>query len=377
MPLLSDNAIETLTSLLPLAIVLVVGVLVMLLAKWVIGRLAAETENHFMQTLSLVGLSLLFVVSIILSLPVDEELRKQLLALLGVLITLMMAFSSTSFVANAMAGLMLRGVDNLHPGDFVRVGDQFGRVTERGLFHTEIQTIERDLTTLPNLFLVSNPVSVVRSSGTVISAEVSLGYDVSIDLIESELLRAAEETGLRDAFVYVEALGDFSISYRVAGFLDEVKQLLTFRSTLRRNVVNCLHAAGIEIVSPSFMNQRQLQAGHKFIHNGDSLAPDVDTSALRNRSPEALIFDKADSAERRAILDQRRQLLTQKITDLQAQLEAQSGNGRKRGTEEPAAAAEREAIEAELQNRIEILEKRLAFVDRTAAKLDLELDSKK
>ncbi len=366
---------DVLLSLLPLGLVLVVGVLVMLLARWLISRFGAESENHFMQTLTLVGLALLFVISIILSLPIDEELRKQLLALLGVLITLMMAFSSTSFVANAMAGLMLRGVDNLHPGDFVRVGDQFGRVTERGLFHTEIQTIERDLTTLPNLYLVSNPVSVVRSSGTVISAEVSLGYDVSIDLIEKELVRAAEETGLRDAFVYVESLGDFSISYRVAGFLDEVKQLLTFRSTLRRNVVNCLHGAGIEIVSPSFMNQRQLQAGHKFIHNGDSLAPDVDTSSLRNRSPEALIFDKAESAERRAILDQRKQLLLQKIADLQEQLGPQNGGSRKRAEEEPEVAAEREALEADVQKRIEVLEKRLAFVDRTAAKLDIELDS--
>jgi len=37
------------------------------------------------------------------------------------------------------------------------VGDYFGRVTERGLFHVEIQTEDRDLATLPNMFLVSQP----------------------------------------------------------------------------------------------------------------------------------------------------------------------------------------------------------------------------
>ena len=54
----------------------------------------------------------------------------------------------------------------LMTGDFISAGDQFGRVTERGLFHTEIQTETRDLTTVPNLFLVTHPVTTVRSSGT-------------------------------------------------------------------------------------------------------------------------------------------------------------------------------------------------------------------
>ena len=44
----------------------------------------------------------------------------------------------------------------------------FGRVTERGLFHTEIQTEDRDLVTLPNLYLVTNPVKVVRTFLTVL-----------------------------------------------------------------------------------------------------------------------------------------------------------------------------------------------------------------
>ena len=44
------------------------------------------------------------------------------------------------FIGNVMAGLMLRAVRNFRTGDFVRVEKHFGRVTERGLLHTEIQT---------------------------------------------------------------------------------------------------------------------------------------------------------------------------------------------------------------------------------------------
>ena len=42
--------------------------------------------------------------------------------------TATVALSSTTFVANTMAGLMLRLVRNFRPGEFVRVGDHFGSV---------------------------------------------------------------------------------------------------------------------------------------------------------------------------------------------------------------------------------------------------------
>jgi small-conductance mechanosensitive channel len=64
--------------------------------------------------------------------------------------------------------------------------------------------------------------------------------------------------GLQNPFVQIKELGDFSISYRIAGFLPDVKHILTSRSDLRKLVVDMLHGDGIEIVSPNFMNQRVL-----------------------------------------------------------------------------------------------------------------------
>ena len=84
-----------------------------------------------------------------------------------------------------MAGLMLQVAKSFSPGDFVRVGEYFGRVTERGLFHVEKQTEDRDLTTLPNLHLATNSITVVHSAGTIVSAELSLGYDVSHVLLKT------------------------------------------------------------------------------------------------------------------------------------------------------------------------------------------------
>jgi hypothetical protein len=188
---------------------------------------------------------------------------------------------------------MLRSIRHFRIGDFIRCGDHFGRVTERGLLHTEIQTEDRDLTTLPNLFLISNPMTTVRSSGTIVSATVSLGYDIPRTRVEAALVEAAELAELSDPFVQVLELGDFSVVYRVAGLLTEVKHLLTVRSRLRAKVMDALHGHGIEIVSPSFMNQRVFDPKTEFIPVAAKLvAEPTDTTV-----PEAVVFDKADEAE--------------------------------------------------------------------------------
>jgi small-conductance mechanosensitive channel len=132
------------------------------------------------------------------------------------------------------------------------------------LLHTEIQTEERDLTTLPNMYMVTHPVRVLRSSGTILSVEVSLGYDVPRPVIEKLLIQAATDTGLESPFVQIRGLGDYSISYAIAGMLTEVKNLLQKRRELRARTIDALHAAGIEIASPAVLSVRQFPQQHVF-----------------------------------------------------------------------------------------------------------------
>jgi hypothetical protein len=173
---------------------------------------ARPSAGRFRRQLALVVLAHLAVLVLILTLPVRDELRAQLLSLFGLVFTAIIALSSTTFVSNAMAGLMLRSLGNFHAGDFVLVGEHFGRVTERGLLHTEIQTEDRDLVTVPNLFLITQPVRVVRGSGTIVSCELSLGYDVPRERLTALLQEAARAAELEEPFVLVTALGDFSVT---------------------------------------------------------------------------------------------------------------------------------------------------------------------
>ena len=126
------------------------------------------------------------------------------------------------------------------------------------------------------------------------------------------MIEAAEAAGLQEPFVQVMELGDFSVTYRTAGFLPEVKQLLTARSNLRKKMLDTLHGAGIEIVSPAFMNQRPLRER--------TVAPPPQPSppAEEDQIPEELIFDKAEEVEKVELLRKQREDISSTIKKLEA-----------------------------------------------------------
>lgn len=245
-----------------------------------VGRLA----THFV--LAAVALTL----ALFLGLGKGDAQPGDVIGLLGLVVTVILTLSSTTFVTNAMAGLALQVIRNFRPGDYLEVGGHFGRVTEQEWLHVEIQTPDRTLTTFPNLFLIQNAVTVIPASGTLVSAEVSLGYDVDHALVSRVLETAASTAGLEGAFVLVRELGDFSIVYRVSGLLSDVGQLLTARSKLRECMLDALHGANIEIVSPTYMNQRR-----------DDGPPAMPKQSFRRdhgngATAEAMAFDKANRA---------------------------------------------------------------------------------
>ena len=312
---LTDTAIQ----LLPMTAVLLLGGATLAFLNRRMVRKAAELpgEGTFSRQLLLSILSIVFLVAIVIAAPLRPDATHDLITLFGVALTGVIALSSTTLASNAMAGVMLRMVRNFKRGDYIRVGEYLGRVTERGLLHTEIQNERSDLITLPNQYLVSNAVTVIRPSGTFVSATVSLGYDLQHDEIEVLLCRAAERAGLLEPFCRIRALGDFSVTYEVSGKLADTKTFLGSKSALHRSVLDTLHGAGVEIVSPTFMNQRQVAAGRNFI-------PDIDEERTvdpkRDRGPDALVFDKADKVDKVEDLRQRLTALDTELADLQARL---------------------------------------------------------
>jgi small conductance mechanosensitive channel len=278
--------------------VAVAAVVVLFFALRLIDRALERRAQvtQFSRQLTLIALTVLAALIALLALPDSIAGNQEVIQLVGIAATVLVTLSSQTLVANAMAGLMLRSVKSFRPGDFVKVDSHFGRVSERGLFHIEIQTAQRDLVTLPNQFLLTRPMTVVRSSGTVITADVSLGYDAAHQVIEPLLIQAAERAGLDEPFVQVLELGDYTVTYRISGFLTDVKTLFTAQSTLRRRILDTLHDDAVEIASPMLLAYRALA-------EGKGIMPAIDAAVLTHRedeeseAPADLIFDKAEEAE--------------------------------------------------------------------------------
>ncbi|MFH2056520.1 MAG: mechanosensitive ion channel domain-containing protein [bacterium] len=329
----------------------IVGVIVVLfLVRVILDRIYRGRANYpFRRQVTTLALALLGVVTVILLIP-SETISGQLLSLLGLLLSAAIALSSTTFIGNAFAGMMLRAVRNFRPGDFIRVGDYFGRVSERGLFHVEIQTEDRDLITMPNLYLVTNPVRVIRSSGTILTAEVSLGYDLPRLEVERALLAAAEAAELQEPYVQILELGDFSVTYRLAGLLTDTSQLISARSRLRAMMLDSLHRAKIEIVSPTFMNTRAIPTERQFIPR-PAAQPESRTAG---RVPEKIAFDKAEEA---ATIEKLRETQEQLGKDIEerkrAKAEAASDTEKARLTSEIERLSQRREWIAELISRKE------------------------
>jgi hypothetical protein len=54
-----------------------------------------------------------------------------------------------------------------------------------GLIQTEIQTRHRNFNYLPNISLLTEKVMIINPEATIVSAEVSLGYDVHHGIVEN------------------------------------------------------------------------------------------------------------------------------------------------------------------------------------------------
>ncbi|WP_051309365.1 mechanosensitive ion channel domain-containing protein [Desulfogranum japonicum] len=280
-----------------------------------------KNERKFPRQLLILALSLIAVLALILVLPIQESSRNRLFGLISLVVSGTIAFSSTNLLANLMGGILLRATKPFSIGDFIRVEQHFGRVTERGLFDTEIQTESRELISLPNAYLIKYPISTTRNSGAIVSAKLSLGYDIHHSQVDALLLNAAESSGLKEPWVHVLELGNFAVTYRVSGLLEDSERLITAHSNLCRTVLDTLHGHGVEIMSPTYMNQRRLNENQTTIPKSI-----VASSLTETNGGEHVVFDKAEEAAKK---EKNKQQLTNQIQKLETALKEQENQEEK------------------------------------------------
>ena len=109
-------------------ITLVATLAVILVTRFILNRSVEDKRSlpYHRQIVTLV-LSLVGLFVAVALLPLPPNVTAQILSALGILLSAVLALSSTTFVGNAMSGIMLRLMKGFRAGDFIRFDDILGR----------------------------------------------------------------------------------------------------------------------------------------------------------------------------------------------------------------------------------------------------------
>ncbi|WP_397448754.1 mechanosensitive ion channel family protein [Pseudomonas sp. NA-150] len=181
---------------------------------------------------------------------------------LSVLIGLMISLGASSVIGQAAAGLILTYTRTLRPGEYVRVGDHEGTVTELGMFTTTIRTGLGEVLTIPNSMITGtvtkNYSRTVQGPGYVVDTTVTIGYDTPWRQVEAMLLEAAQRTqGILSQptpQVFQTALSDFYPEYRLVAQAvpSQPRPRAELLSMLHANIQDVFNEYGVQIMSPHY-----------------------------------------------------------------------------------------------------------------------------
>jgi small-conductance mechanosensitive channel len=258
---------------------LIVAVLIFIIARYAIklveplfdraaeGRAAMGWLDQDLarptQRLVSVGIWLFAVVMAYPYLPgSDSEAFKGISVLVGLMVTL----GGSNLIGQAASGLILMYSRTLRVGEYVRIGDMEGTVTELGSFTTKIRTGMGEELSYPNALIlgsVTKNYSRVKDTGFILDTVVTIGYDTPWRQVEAMLLEAATRTpGISDsvrARVFQTALSDFYPEYRLVCYATPTQPLPRAEALnrLHANIQDVFNEYGVQIMSPHYLGDPQ------------------------------------------------------------------------------------------------------------------------
>ena len=178
----------------------------------------------------------------------------------SVFVGLVLSLGSSGLVNQAMSGLVIMYARAFRPGDYVRIGDTEGVVTELGMLSTKVRTNKREEVTIPNAVLVGttakNYTRLSGDEGVLLHTTVTIGYDTPWRQVHGLLIMAADRTaGLRREprpFVRQTELSDFYVAYEVNAALERPETRIQVLSALHASILDCFNEFGVQIMSPHY-----------------------------------------------------------------------------------------------------------------------------
>jgi small-conductance mechanosensitive channel len=202
----------------------------------------------------------------------DTEAFQGISLLLGLMVT----FGGSSLFAQGASGLILMYSRTLRVGEYVRIEDHEGTVTEMGGFTTRVRTGLGEEITLPNAMVLGTAVKnysrTVKGQGYIVDTTVTIGYDTPWRQVEAMLIEAAHRTpgvlASPSPRVFQTALSDFYPEYRLVcqAIPREPRPRAEVLAALHANIQDVFNEHGVQIMSPHYLSD---PAGPKVVPKDD------------------------------------------------------------------------------------------------------------
>jgi small-conductance mechanosensitive channel len=221
---------------------------------WIYKEAAAPTRR--------IAVALLWVFAVVLAYPHIPGNESIAFKSIGVFIGLLVSFGSAGMVNQAMNGLAIMYSRTFKRGDYVKIGEIEGTVSEVTMLATKLLTIRQEEVAVPNSLAIAqtiyNYTRAASKSGVGLSTSVELCYDAPWRLVHALLKSAAEKTnGLASdpaPYVIQESLGNSGVKYTlVAQMAAEAKMREFVKTELHQNIQDELNKHGIEMTTPTFV----------------------------------------------------------------------------------------------------------------------------
>ncbi|MBI5790608.1 MAG: mechanosensitive ion channel [Rhodocyclales bacterium] len=182
---------------------------------------------------------------------------------LSVIVGIMVSIGASGVVGQIASGVMIVYTYALKKGEYVRIQDYEGTVTELGLFVTRLRTGMGEEISLPNAFVLGNVTRnfsrVDGDRGYVLDCKLTIGYDTPWRQVHALLLEAAaaipEIRKTPAAYVVQTALSDFYVEYKLVVYVDTDVPATRARvaSDLLAAIQDAFNRHGVQIMSPHYV----------------------------------------------------------------------------------------------------------------------------
>ncbi|MEJ8859729.1 mechanosensitive ion channel domain-containing protein [Variovorax robiniae] len=186
---------------------------------------------------------------------------------ISVLVGLMLTLGGSSLVGQGASGLLLMYSRTIRVGEFVRINDQEGTVTELGTFTTKIRTGLGEEISMPNSLIMGsvtkNYSRTVHGPGYILDTVMTIGYDTPWRQVEAMMVEAARRTegvlASPEPKVFKTALSDFYVEYRLVcqAIPQEPRPRAEVMQLLHSHLLDIFNEQGVQIMSPHYFGDPQ------------------------------------------------------------------------------------------------------------------------